>query len=85
MTARIETDLTLPLLPEAIRSNTQRPPLSAYAPIAVALVGVAMILVGGLQARSDNGRALAAKTIDLQTTSAIARRDVHHDLKTLDL
>ena len=50
-TLNIDTDLTISLIPEAARKNRDRVPLSAYVPIAVALVGIFLILVGGIDAR----------------------------------
>jgi hypothetical protein len=55
MTPNDPQDLTLPLIPEAARRNHGPVPVAAYVPIAVALLGVALILLGGIRARDAGG------------------------------
>jgi hypothetical protein len=54
MSVNSETDFTLPLIPEASQRYRGAAPAAAFVPIAVALIGVAFILVGGIKAR-DTG------------------------------
>jgi hypothetical protein len=60
-TLNIDTDLTISLIPEAARKYRGPVPLAAYVPIAVALVGVFFILVGGINARLGTPSANSAQ------------------------
>ena len=85
MTDRIRDDLTLPLIIEA-EDGRRRTPIVAFVPIAVAVIGVLMILFGGLSAR-DSTSLGAAERIDTVTTGSLPAapaRDRRHDLEMLD-
>jgi hypothetical protein len=72
MTPDDPQDLTLPLIPEAARRNHGPVPVAAYVPIAVALLGVALILVGGVRAR-DAG---VERPVSTLLTAPVAAIDI---------
>jgi hypothetical protein len=86
MTFRTETDLTLPLIPEAARQNRGPVPAAAYVPIAVAIIGVALILVGGIKSHGTAPQVAGVPPtgIDTIVTGAVKTRDARHDIEWLD-
>jgi hypothetical protein len=68
MTPTAREDLTLPLIPERAQNSHGPVPTSAYVPIAIAIVGVILVLVGGIQARSTTTPSEA--TIPVYVSSA---------------
>jgi 8-oxo-dGTP diphosphatase len=74
MSVNSEADFTLPLIPEASRRNHASAPAAAFVPIAVALLGVAFVLVGGIKARdgADAPVAAASATAGAIVTGSIA-------------
>jgi len=85
MTAEHRDDLTLPLAAEAGADRQPSTPIAAFVPIAVALIGVGLILFGGLTARDPATVVGAAVEVDQVVTGSIAQeRDHHRDLMMLD-
>lgn len=72
------------LLPRAAWGTTAgRSRLIAFVPIAVALVGVGAILLGGISARIGDERA-SASAVDPMTTGSIMTPDQRRALEMLD-
>ena len=85
VTVETETDLTLPLIPEAARRNQAPVPAAAYVPITIALIGVAVVLLGGISVRAVDSPTVPTAAFGGQEPPAIAQdRDVRHDLEFLD-
>ncbi len=86
MTAQYRDDLTLLVTPQVGDSDQRRTPIAAFVPIAVALIGIGLILFGGLKARdADTVTGAVAVEVDQVVTGSIAQeRDPRHDLMMLD-
>jgi hypothetical protein len=84
MALRYRDDLTLPLVAESTGSDSRRTPIAAFVPIAVALIGLALIMFGGATARDPASAIGAAKQVDPIATGAIPERDRAYDLMMLD-
>jgi hypothetical protein len=86
MTEEIASDLTLPLVPEHSRVAQGPVPAAAFVPIAIALIGVSLILVGGVSARSgfEPSVAVTPRAIDTLTTGSIASLDPAIDFSLSD-
>jgi hypothetical protein len=69
-------DLTLPLIPDDAQRNQGPVPLAAYVPLTVALIGVAIILVGGLGSR-DRGVQTATKASPIATVDTVVTGSVN--------
>jgi hypothetical protein len=66
------------VLPQASGvSSISRSRLAAFVPIALALAGVAAILVGGISVRSSSAETAAAANIDPVVTGSITTPDDH--------
>lgn len=63
------------LLPEAAAARVSRTKLVAILPISLALVGVAFIMMGGVNARSSSVEVAAAAGIDPIVTGSIMSPD----------
>ena len=84
MPAKDQDDLLLPFVAEAAPTGPSRTSVAAFVPIALALIGVAMILFGGLSARDPATAIGAAYPVDPIQTGAIAPRDRAYDREMLD-
>jgi hypothetical protein len=86
MTLKIDTDLTLPLIPESARLNRGPVPVAAYVPISVAVIGVALILVGGIRSHGSEREvaSMPVAGVDTIVTGAVKTRDARHDIQWLD-
>ena len=83
VTVETETDLTLPLIPD-VRRNQGPVPVAAYVPIAVALIGVALVLIGGISVRAVDQPVIAQAPAPEILANVAKDRDVRHDLEFLD-
>jgi hypothetical protein len=84
MTVNSDTDLTLPLIPDMARRSQDSVPLAAYVPIAIALIGVILVLIGGISVRAIESPSAATVPV-FQVLPNVARdRDARHDLEFLD-
>jgi hypothetical protein len=84
MTVQTETDLTLPLIPEIARRNQGAVPPAAYVPIAIAMIGVALVLIGGISVRAVDTSSVAVAAAETTLPNVAKDRDVAHDLEFLD-
>jgi hypothetical protein len=82
MTVKTETDLTLPLIPD-VRRNQGPVPVAAYVPIAIALIGVALVLIGGISVRAIETPSAAVVPVEV-LANVVKDRDARHDLEFLD-
>lgn len=62
-------DIILP--PGAFARGINRSRLAAFVPIAIAVLGVGAILLGGISARTGDGATASLRQIDPMTTGAI--------------
>jgi hypothetical protein len=77
--------LTDILLPEAVTaSGVSRSKLTAFVPIALALIGIAAILLGGVTTHATNGQNAAAGVDPIVTGAIAARADQRRALQMLD-
>jgi hypothetical protein len=82
MSLRSSTDI---LLPESAAENPLPTKVAAFVPIALAILGVSMILFGGLSARGDLTAAEPAGIDPIVTGSIVATPgDRHSALELLD-
>ena len=84
MTVQTETDLTLPLIPDVARRNQGPVPPAAYVPIAIAMIGVALVLIGGISVRAIDNPAMAVAAVETTLPNIATERDMRHDLEFLD-
>jgi hypothetical protein len=84
MRVLVSEDLTLPLIIDAYDSRPRRTKIAAFVPIAVALVGVLLILLGGITVNPAGTTVSAADRVDPLVTGSVAARDRLHDLIMLD-
>jgi hypothetical protein len=85
MRVLVSEDLTLPLIIDAYESRPRRTRVAAFVPIAVALLGVLMILIGGITVNPSGTTTVSAEDrVDPIVTGSIAPRDRLHDLIMLD-
>ena len=63
------------LLPEAAAARVNRTRLAALVPMALALAGVALILLGGVNARTSSAEVAATSGIDPIVTGSIMTPD----------
>ena len=74
------------ILPQAAAaSGVDRSKLVAFAPIALALIGVGAVLLGGVSARTTDASMAALRQVDPITTGAIATPEAQRQaLEMLD-
>lgn len=86
MALRYRDDLTLPLVAESTGSDSRRTPVAAFVPIAVALIGLALIMFGGATARDPATAVGVANQVQVDpiATGSIPERDRAYDLMMLD-
>lgn len=63
------------LLPEATSARISRTKFAAVLPMAVALAGVALILLGGVNARQPAAEVAASVSVDPMVTGSIVTPD----------
>ncbi len=87
MSLRSANDALLP--PDGAAASAVRVRLTAFVPIAVALIGVGVILLGGLSARDSDTITIGKADVDPVVTGSIAKPDkspdeIRHILEMLD-
>jgi hypothetical protein len=73
MTPTAREDLTLPLIPERSHNNRGPSPAAAFVPIAIAVVGVFIVLLGGISVRAidaQGGSAVQARSVDARPAAS---------------
>ncbi len=84
-TATNREDPTLPLIIEAIERRSRRTLITAFVPIAVALIGIGLLAFVRLPSGDSATMARAADAVDPVVTGSIApERDRAYDLMMLD-
>ncbi len=73
------------ILPPAVGAGISRTRMAAFIPLALALVGVAAVLVGGVSARGTGNVTASAGAVDpIVTGSIVSPDEQQRAMKTLD-